>query len=229
MVPHRWRQGLKRKLFAVHDMRTRLQNLARAGFVPTGAIDGGAYHGEWTRDLWSVWPECPVLMVEPQPNCTTALGEFARRVKGSKVISAALSSQIGPAHFHLSESGSAICDKTFGSASITIQKTTIQNLLKENTDFHPNFIKLDLQGHEIEALEGAKDLKVFELIVLEISILRIGDVPIFSEVDRYLEERDFRLYDIIPQYFRPRDGALWQVDGFYVNRGSSLIESREWA
>ena len=229
LVPHGWRQELKRRLFTVQDMRARLRNLARAGFVPTGAIDGGAYHGEWTHDLWSVWPRCPVLLVEPQPDCAHALGQLAKRVKGSSVISAALSSNSGETRFLLSQSGSAICDVVEGVASITVKKTTIQHLLTENPYFRPNLIKLDLQGHEIEALKGAVDLSVFAVIILEISILRIGEVPIFNEVDQYMESSGFQLYDVIPQWYRPRDGALWQIDAFYVHRNSSLIASREWA
>lgn len=70
---------------------------------------------------------------------------------------------------------------------------------------------------EIEALRGAdEDLPGFEVIIMEISILRIGDFPIFHEMDSFMEEKGFRLYDLLPQYDRPLDGALWQIDAFYV-------------
>lgn len=226
LIPHGWRQELKRKLFKVQDMRARLQNLSRAGFVPTGAIDGGAYHGEWSCDLWSVWPECPVLLVEPQPDCVPALYQLSKRVKGSVVAPMALSSAIGQTCFHLSESGSAICDSA--ENSILVEKITIRKLLEQHRAFHPNLIKLDLQGHEVEALKGVENLDILELIILEISVLRIGEVPIFTEVDQYLESHGFRLYDLIPQWYRPLDGALWQIDAFYVNRKSTLMASRGW-
>lgn len=226
LIPHGWRQELKRKLFNTQDMRARLQNLSRAGFVPTGAIDGGAYHGDWSRDLWSVWPKCPVLLVEPQPDCVPALDQLAKRVKGSVVASMALSSDIGHTRFHLSQSGSAICDSAEGS--ILVEKTTIRQLLEQHRTFRPNLIKLDLQGHEIEALKGAGELGFLELIILEVSVLRIGEVPIFTEIDQYLESHGFRLYDLIPQWYRPLDGALWQIDAFYVNHNSPLIGSRDW-
>lgn len=210
-------------------MRSRLRNLARAGFVPTAAIDGGAYRGEWTFELWSVWPGCPVLLVEPQPDCSRALGHLAQRVTGSVVITAALSNEIGHTRFHLSQSASAICDLANDVNSIFVEKTTISRILANYEGIRPNIHKLDLQGHEVDALQGADDLGLFELIILEISLLRIGEVPIFTEVDQYLESRGFRLYDLIPQWYRPRDGALWQVDAFYINRNSPLIASREWA
>lgn len=45
LLPHAWRQALKRRLFVVRDMTSRLQTLKRADFTSTGAIDGGTYQG----------------------------------------------------------------------------------------------------------------------------------------------------------------------------------------
>lgn len=227
-IPYTWRQGIKRRLFFVNDMRTRLQNLRRAGFMPTGAIDAGAHRGDWTHDLWSVWPGCPVMLVEPQPDCRAALEKLAGRVPGSSVVPAALSSEPGRANFRLGGSGSAICEDSDGSVDIVVEKTTLRQLLDQFGEFRPNLIKLDLQGHELEALKGADDIGIFEVIILEISVLRIGEVPIFYEVDRYLESNGYRLYDVIPQWYRPLDGALWQIDAVYVNHSSLLIASRKW-
>lgn len=211
-------------------MRSRIQNLKKSGFTPTGAIDGGAFRGEWARDFWSTFPDCPVIFVEPQPHCIHQLERQARTVPGSCVVEAAISDQPGKCGFTLSGSGSAIADNVAGS-SITVKKTTITEICNYYASLGhpaPNILKLDLQGHEIEALKGASELGFLELIILEISVLRIGQVPIFTEVDQYLESHGFRLYDLIPQWYRPLDGALWQIDAFYVNRNSPLIASRDW-
>jgi hypothetical protein len=81
----------------------------------------------------------------------------------------------------------------------------------------------------MEALDGAsRHLPQFEVIVLEASLIRIGDVPVFAEIQHYMEKRDYRLYDVLPQYYRPLDGALWQVDVFYARRDSPLVSSRNW-
>ena len=76
---------------------------------------------------------------------------------------------------------------------------------------------------------AVKDWIQFEVVILEVSVLRIGDVPIFREVDQYLTQKGYRVYDLLPSYFRPRDGALWQMDAFYVQETSPLIASRDWA
>jgi FkbM family methyltransferase len=65
ILPHTWRQALKRRQFVVRDGTSRLQTLRRAGFVCTGAIDGGFYQCDWAHEFWSVYPLVPVLMIEP--------------------------------------------------------------------------------------------------------------------------------------------------------------------
>jgi len=108
LLPHAWRQTLKRRLFVFRDMTSRLQTLRRAGFVCTGAFDGGAYQGNWTNEFWNVYPSVPVLMVEPQATLQPKLREQARLVPGSDVLAAALSHQGGTVSFALQESNSGI-------------------------------------------------------------------------------------------------------------------------
>jgi FkbM family methyltransferase len=230
LVPHDWRQSLKRRLFVVRDMTTRLQNLRRAGFHCSGAIDGGAYQGAWSLEFSAVFTEAPILLIEPQPVCQPLLTGLVARHPGWEAVGVALSDVLGESFFRLGESNSGlVSSQCVDPATIAVPCSTLEQLLSERAAFHPNLLKLDLQGHEIQALGGAgAALHRFEVIITEISILRIGDVPIFHEVDAYMEEHGYRLYDVIPQYDRPRDGALWQVDAFYVRRDSPLIASSSW-
>ena len=212
-------------------MAARLLNLRRAGFQPTGAIDGGAFHGEWTSEFWQVWANVPVLLVEPQPQCRTILEKLASPVAGSKVASCALGEYDGNISFALQETNSGVRPDIAeaDSGNVQVPMTTLSSLLRQSSKFSPNFLKLDLQGYELPALRGGlKELSKFEVVLLEISILRIGEVPIFDEVNQFLQDNGFRLYDLIPQYYRPKDGALWQIDAFYTRENSELIASRDW-
>ena len=56
------------------------------------------------------------------------------------------------------------------------------------------------------------------MIILEVSILRIGDVPVFREVYHYLAERGYRVYNLLTTYYRPLVNALWKID----------VEGAEW-
>lgn len=228
--PHKWRQALKRRLFVVRDMTTRLQVLKRAGFLCTGAIDAGAYLGDWTREFWCVFPQVPVLMVEPQPSPQHCLRKIASSVSSSEVIQVALSDQCNVVMITLKESNSAICNNALqGDSSVLVNAITLDAVLAARPSFSPNLLKLDLQGHELRVLKGAGDqLSRFEVIICEMSLISIDDAPPFAEVNCFFENHGFHLYDVIPQYDRPLDGALWQIDAFYVHRTSGLIASKSW-
>ena len=151
MFPHEWRQSLKRRLFHQQDVVARHFNLRRAGFQPRGAIDGGAYHGDWSRDFWKVWPGVPVLFIEPQLSCRKILKQCAARVPGSLVASCALGERCGSVSFTLGETNSGIraSDENHSDETVQVPLRTLDSLLEENKGFLPNFLKLDLQGYDV--------------------------------------------------------------------------------
>lgn len=230
-IPYDARQRLKRKLFHVNDMVARLQNLRAAGFVCTGFIDGGAFEGEWTRQLWTIFPDAPSLMVEPLPEKQKMLRKIAGQVLGSSLVPAALGSAPGKVRFRMNETNSGVVDALdtgFGDV-IEVRLASLDEIRENERAFWPNLLKLDLQGHELECLKGCSDLKAhFEVIVIEISLIPIGGAPLFTQVNNYLEQKGYRIYDVIPQYYRPLDHALFQVDAIYVRVDSSLLASTNW-
>ncbi len=169
-------------------------------------------------------------MVEPLETKRDLLQRIADGVPGSHFVSCAVGNDERAVSFRLSETNSGIVtDGAPGQDTVTVRCRRLQSILEDLGSTVPELWKLDVQGNELEVLRGADKLvSSAEMIILEISVLRIGDVPIFREVDRYMEAVGFRLYDVIPQYYRPLDGALWQIDGFYVQKDSPLIASRAW-
>lgn len=231
LLPYEWRQAVKRRVFKHEDMFSRLNNLRRAGFMPKRAVDVGAFEGSWTRECRRVWPNLPSIMVEPLLSKRALLEKLADQVPGSRVISCATGRDEGEVAFCLGETNSRILTQgADGSDAVTVRCRRLDNIINETGGRLPDLVKLDVQGHELEVLRGgSKCLCAAEVAILEISILRIGDVPIFREVDRFMEEAKFQLYDLIPQYYRPLDGALWQIDAFYIPEASRLIRTRSWA
>lgn len=125
-------------------------------------------------------------MVEPQPDPQPLLREFAKGVIGSEVLPAALSDQVGEVSFVLGESNSGIRSVVSSETTLSVPCTTLVRVLSERLEFSPNLLRLDLQGHEIKALIGAdKWLNRFEVIVCEMSIIPIGGVPDFAEMNRF--------------------------------------------
>lgn len=229
-LPRAWKRRLKIAM-GFHDMGTRLANLRRAGFSCTGAVDVGAYVGDWGGMAHSVWG-CPVLAVEPNPEPLPAL----RRAAASMpmiIEPVALSDSAGQLRFHLDDTNSRLASPS-GEAepagpSMEVQVVRLDELLDRHPAFQPNLLKADVQGFELQVLRGAgTQLHRFEVIVLEVSIIRIGPVPVFQEVVAFMDERGYRLYDFLPMYYRPLDGALWQGDAFFVRNDSPLVASLAW-
>jgi FkbM family methyltransferase len=165
-------------------------------------------------------------MVEPQCSGQGVLREVSKRKAGSEVVAFALGAESGSVRFVSEGTNSRIAGDDEATA---VPLRRLDAILDERPSFHPDLVKLDLQGNELGALEGAgSHLSRFEVLVLEVSVIRIGPVPVFREVDAFMAARGFVFYDAIPQYYRPRDGALWQMDALYVREDSPLLVFTSW-
>ena len=212
-------------------MEGRLSNLRNAGFDCTGAVDVGAYHGEWSKGLRSVW-NVPLIMVEPQESCRSILEEYSSNSKTvmTHLEFCALGKTPGTVEFYLDETNSRMAQSRMNENLPSVQ-VPIYTLNDLHTRYPEEFnlLKVDVQGFELDVLEGADNiLSQFEVIILEVSIIRIGPVPTFYEVMQYMDSKGYRLYDFLPMYYRPLDNALWQGDAFFVRNDSSLVRSLSW-
>jgi FkbM family methyltransferase len=230
LLPKSLKSSLKDSM-GYKTMENRLQNLAHAGFQCTGAIDVGAYHGEWSKGLRAVW-SVPLIMVEPQPPCKPFLLSLASSFGANSVHieQCALSKEAGSVEFLLEETNSRMAPSgnAVGLPAIKVPVKTLREMILQYAEKF-NLLKADVQGFELDVLEGAGDLlQQFEVIILEVSVIRIGPVPTFFEVMQYMDLKGFRLYDFLPMYYRPLDNALWQGDAFFVRNDSSLVSSLAW-
>jgi FkbM family methyltransferase len=80
------------------------------------------------------------------------------------------------------------------------------------------YMKLDVQGSELDALRGAgKVLDRVEIIQAEMSLLPLYDhAPLLGSVVRYLDERGFGLRGLEPAFVDPTSGVILQVDGIFA-------------
>jgi hypothetical protein len=87
----------------------------------------------------------------------------------------------------------------------------------------PLFLKIDVQGAELEVLAGGpKTFARCEVVQLEVPIVTYNEgAPSLLDVIRYMEERDFTPMDV-SGFSRPNGIDLVQMDLLFVNRGSSL-------
>ena len=101
---------------------------------------------------------------------------------------------------------------------VDTEKIQISKLDVEIPDyFHILILKIDVQGYELEVLKGAREsLKRTVIVTLEMNnhIGYLGSAKYF-EIDEYLRNAGFILYDIFPSSKIEKQLAEW--DSIYLN------------
>jgi len=80
------------------------------------------------------------------------------------------------------------------------------------------YLKLDVQGFELEVLRGA-EATLEHVVVLDVELSQTQlyeGAPLMDEVVAYLAERDYVLLGTEPAYVHPRTGETVQLNGLFV-------------
>jgi FkbM family methyltransferase len=207
-------------------MEPVLQRLSLVGFTPRIVIDAGANVGAWTGMARRIFPGAEFHAIEPQPACRAAL----EGLDGVQLHLVALT-RPGSAAVRMAGAGTTgawiVDDASADAHSVSVPASTLDQVIGgAATAAKRPLLKLDLEGHELAALEGATAvLSAVEVIITEVRFYDVygGGLPVFSDLMRVLVDRGFELYDIAALGARARDGRLRSGDVVFVRRGSPLV------
>ena len=222
---------------SVGDVREFVEDVRARGFVPRGIIDVGANRGDWTRMALQIFPAAHVIMIEPQVEMVAPLEALCREKSNVSVVKAGAGSEPGQllqtiwedleGSSFLPPEDAALQEK--GRQRLT-PVVTIDSVLAGHSGFHPDLVKLDIQGFELKSLAGATSIfGRTEMLILEVSLFDfVAGQPTAREVIAFMGNRGYEIYDLPGFLRRPSDGALGQMDIAFVKRSGFFRKSNKW-
>ncbi|HEY0748459.1 MAG TPA: FkbM family methyltransferase, partial [Steroidobacteraceae bacterium] len=216
------------RIFALHAQRLGINRL----------LDIGANNGQFAMKMRRFGFEGMIYSVEPQAGAHTALMRNAHadvrwiplarqavgRARGRLTLNLAAntwSSSFFPTHEnHLR---AAPDTRTVGHESVFVTSTA--TLLREPLMKEIDALKIDVQGYELEVIEGFRSsMHGIQLVLLEMSLVEcyVGAPDLFT-LDRVLvNELGFNRVAIEPSFYDDRVGVVQQFDGIYVRKSPPL-------
>ena len=201
------------------DMNDALKHLKDKGFRPKTVIDVGVAYG--TPELYSHFPKSKIVLVEP-------IIEFEKHIRkivnkyDTIFIPQALSSKEGSMGIHVRDrlSTSSLYEGNSRLEKRTISVTTLEKVFNDNELEGPYLLKVDVEGAEIDVVEGLNSkLDDLDIVILEVTYFpTLKNAPDFTKVLNYMNEKGFTLYDIFNQRLNSEDGLLSQSDITFINR-----------
>lgn len=174
-------------------------------------VDVGAYVG----DVFLKLSQTKALrmreahLYEPNPLSYQTLSE---RTKASALptlhaYQLAVGASAGACHFSSARSMTRITDTADATRAISntfqAERVTLDEQVRNFTDGRINLLKIDVEGHEREVLEGAQQLlrqQAIDLLYIEVGFNRsCTQQTYFAEIDLFLQERGYRVFRIYEQ------------------------------
>lgn len=216
--------ALDRLRWSLEDGRTRtaaaLDRIAARGLAVGTVLDVGASDGRWSLDARTRWPAARVHLVEAFDHWAAALDRLCAEEPGFSHVLAAAGDREGEAWLR-TDPADPFAGGTFDApvdGARRVPRVTLAGEVRRLALPPPYLIKLDVHGAEVPILEGAAPLLPdTALVVIEAYAFRIRPgALLFDETCAHMAARGFRAIDLADPMWRPRDGALWQMDLFFV-------------
>jgi FkbM family methyltransferase len=182
--------------------------IAALKFIRPGAtvFDVGANKGEWSRAVQKRVGDLRLFLFEPQATCAPYL-----RIDGAVLTQAAVGEADGRAVLHSSgdAAGNAslhirgetyFAGQTFSPSEVAV--VSIDSFMEDRAIQSVDFMKMDIEGHELFALRGAANaLSKGTILALsfEFGGSNINSRTFFRDYWNLLTEYSYEIYRVLPR------------------------------
>jgi FkbM family methyltransferase len=204
----------------------------RARDIPIATvIDVGASDGRWSLSVKKHFPDARYILVEAQAAHAPALDRLKRASGNIDYVIAAASDRVGSVFFAAGDLFGGVASHEPRQDMVEVPAITVDALLRDRGLPPPYLLKLDTHGFEVPILEGAAEsLRQTQLVVVEAYNFRIeNESLLFHEMCGYMGGKGFRCIDLCDPMHRPKDGALWQFDLFFLPAAREEFTSNRYS
>jgi FkbM family methyltransferase len=178
-------------------------------------LDVGANVGEFTTEILEAFrgQQFQLYAFEPSGRASSQLRQRIQDKGNVQVIQKALSDKEGTAELFFPDEGSALAslhqrdlshiNKMFGKKE-TVPITTLDHFCKENNVEYVHLLKIDVEGHELAVLKGAKNMigrDAVEVIQFEFGGTSLDSRSYFKDFYQFLSPK-YKIHRILPHGLR---------------------------
>ena len=192
-------------------------------------VDGGAHTGNTTKEFLKKFESPEIFAFEAIPELSVKLSNRFSGTQGVTVFQKAIGAENRKVKFNILKhtSSSSILtptEETFklhGGESMKTEKILDVDMVRLDSILpagkNIDILKLDLQGYELEALKGAIGiLDKVKIIISEVEFIPLyNGQPLFSDLDIFLRNKGFRLFNFYHLYTFP-NGQMDAGDALFI-------------
>jgi hypothetical protein len=176
-----------------------LQKLKESGFEPNVIYDIGSCLLHWTQEVKKLWPNATVILFDAFDKAEFLYKKYDYYIgvltdTDNKPVEFYQNNYMPCGNSYYKEIGSANAEKVFNKSHI-VKKTgfTLDTVVKAKKFPLPDFIKIDVQGAELDIIHGAKNtLKNCKQLIVELQSEQYNEnAPLADETIKVLNEHGF--------------------------------------